>query len=346
MKRMSNEEKINKIKTERQDMINVVLDNINNNKNILVEEVEKIAQVINKDEENSKKYIEILKIQELIENLSNEIINANTKEDIISLRKKLNYCINKVKNIMRSRGMSDEDINAYSLKVNNLRKDIAKYLRYVKRINNINLIDELNNNYDNLTNEELIQYKKLIRLENNYNKRILNPTPKKNNKSNQLETNTTKIIFDDVKEDKQLVDDNIIVEVVDSEYHVNESVRDYIKKQVELFMIRYGVKDIHPYRNTIVHNISTFIKNLSIYSENKKSIHNMINEYNYFYGGNDLYSFIAYTRQHNSIKYGLKQIFSKTNLYSKEDDYLKEHEECVDWILDYCKKKKLSLQPW
>lgn len=360
MKKTKLEEKIAKINTERKQMVETALTAISDNKTLLIDEVKQIATIIKEDDNNSKKYIELVKIQELIANLSEEIINADSKETIISIRKKLNYYINKVKQTMKKRGMSEEEINTYSEKVSGIRTNISKYLRYVKRTDNLKEIDELHENYENLSKEELIRYKKLLKLENNYNNRVLR------GKNTSKKENGNKVTYitiedNDTEESKctiqQIVDETIETIKQEDKYELdfqdnNDSeksereIRKFVERQVNAFINRYNVLDINPYKQNIVKNIVSFIKNIPIYNNNKKRVSKMVRDFELFYGGNDLYGFIQYTKEQNSIKNGLKQVFSNTNIFSKDQEYLNNHEECISWIMDFCEQNNLRLKAW
>ena len=62
-----------------------------------------------------------------------------------------------------------------------------------------------------------------------------------------------------------------------------------------------------------------------------------------FYAGADFIGFIEYTRRQNSIRQGLKSIFNKAYLYSREGYYLNNHDYCSKWIMRFCHARDLDI---
>ena len=187
---MNNEEKVTKIKEERKLLLEMVKNTISNNKDSFTEELDNLYKVLKLDEENTKKYTALLKAKDLIQELIEEILVAESIDDIIRLRKRLNYYINKVKKELMSRSIDDDSIIKYQEIVSNIRNNVAKYIRFLKRSDNISLIDDFSVK-DELSPEEVQLYKKLIKRENSYNHDYLNP-----NRKNKSRVHTKKKILE------------------------------------------------------------------------------------------------------------------------------------------------------
>ena len=90
-------------------------------------------------------------------------------------------------------------------------------------------------------------------------------------------------------------------------------------------------------------NIGYFFRNLPRYIHNKKSIRAMEFTSDCITRSGDLISFIAYLKQRNSIRRGLKCLFNKSYLFSEEARLLNRHEKCSRWLYDFCKENSLNL---
>lgn len=180
--------RIKKIKKDHANLLKLVRGSIVKNQNKFSSEIGKVINGLNYDEKNMKRYEAMKKAQELIVSLTEEILEAKTVEEIASIRSRLNYYINKIKTELKKRNVKQSMIDKYQEKSNYLRKDIAKYIRFLKRKNNIDEIEKLYSNYDNLTKEEKETLKKALRREVSYNNRNLNPKEKKAPKQDLTET--------------------------------------------------------------------------------------------------------------------------------------------------------------
>ena len=173
-KRMTNEEKINKINNDRKIMLENIKANINISNGITENSLGKLLEVITIEEKNTKEYKALLVAKEMIVNLTKMIVDSNSVEEVANIRKRVNYYINKIKKILIARGVTSTEIDKLSENVNYMRKDISEYIRFLKRENNIKEIIELNSNYSSLSLEEKNKLKKLLRNESNYIKRKQN----------------------------------------------------------------------------------------------------------------------------------------------------------------------------
>ena len=146
-------EKIIKINNEHNELINLAHENIIKSNKGFNENIAQVMQLLNADETYVKKYTTLINVQDLITDLTEQIINTNDK--VIKLRRKLNSYIRKIKEELENRNVSSSLIENFQAKSNYLRKDIARFIRYKKRESNIELIHDLYSRYDNLSIEEL-----------------------------------------------------------------------------------------------------------------------------------------------------------------------------------------------
>lgn len=201
-KRMTNEEKINKINNDRKIMLENIKANINISNGITENSLGKLLEVITIEEKNTKEYKALLAAKEMIVNLTKMIVDSNSVEEVANIRKRVNYYINKIKKILIARGVTSTEIDKLSENVNYMRKDISEYIRFLKRENNIKEIIELNSNYSSLSLEEKNKLKKLLRNESNYIKRKQNIDS--TTKETSLLTKEEKQIMKEVKKEISL----------------------------------------------------------------------------------------------------------------------------------------------
>ena len=200
------DEKVANIRYNHILLLKKVKESIIENKDHLSESLDSVITVLNVEEESSKKYQALVQAQELILSLTQEIVDADSLEQVIELRKKVNYYVNKIKNELKKRESSEELLLDYQTKVTYLRKDIAKYIRFLKRESIINEIESTNPLYDELNEEDKKKFQKLVRNETRYNTRNIDSfhqeqivsVPSIEKKENETSTSDTKeeIIFD------------------------------------------------------------------------------------------------------------------------------------------------------
>ena len=380
---MKNNEKIAKIKNERHTLLTMVNDSIKNNSDIVNNDIKTISEILDFDEKSVKKYEAIVNAKELIVSLTVEISEAKTEEEIFNLRKKLNYYINKIKAEIKKRDIDPEYLTTYPNSISYLRKDIAKYIRVLKRNNNINEIENLNNEYETLTDEDKEKLKKMLNAENRYNHRNLNPQekPKKNTPkameeienleaendvtSKAMEENENLEAENEVmpKTHEGLVPTNeqkpivispnnalgkSLVPSQDIDSFIDGVVStiddvEFLNNRINLYNGRYHIDTIYGYNNSIPTGIINMIRNIPKYKQNKKRIKIMERESQKYYSGADLISYIAYLKKINSVRQGLKSIFNRTYLHSEEGRLLNDHEECAKWLLKYCNENSLNV---
>lgn len=381
--------RIEKIKADHAELLRLVRNSIVDNKGQLSESIDSVITVLDFDDKCVKKQEAMEQARELVASLTEEILNAKTKEEIFEIRKKLNYYINKIKAEIKKRNVSEETLNDYYAKATYLRKDIARYIRFLKREDNIAEIDRLYDRYESLNAEEMETLKKALRREINYNHRNLNPPVEK---KEEVVTEEKKVEvtsgeseehnpFDlsslkkDVKKDDpkdqfaflraelgldepkpDLEKDRFVLseaiktsESAKPQYVMKDlqsteypEMREYLDYKVNQFAMQYHVEPTLDYsRRHKARNFIHFFRNLPRYIYNKKVIKHMMADYSMFYNGSDFGSFIEYIKSRNSIRNGLKSLFSKTHLYSNEN--LNKHEKCSRWIYDFCKRNHMNI---
>jgi hypothetical protein len=162
------EERLKAIREDREKLLRMVKKSLEENNEQVVYSAKNIERVIEYDENNMKKYENILKVREYIENIATGIINSKSKEEVEALRGELNKAIAKVRREMKKRNI---DETKYNQDILSLRKDISKYIRIVKREETLNTIEDLSKRVDTLNEEELLELRKLLRREKSYNTR-------------------------------------------------------------------------------------------------------------------------------------------------------------------------------
>ena len=134
------DERIKKMDKEHEELLKRVKDSLLQNRDLLDDEINHLKEVLKMEENNIKQYHAIIQAQNLIVSLTEEILACNSVDDIINIRKKLNYYINKIKTILAKRNISENTITDYQEKVSGLRKEISRYVRYLKRDKNLYVI--------------------------------------------------------------------------------------------------------------------------------------------------------------------------------------------------------------
>ena len=393
MKRLTNEEKINKINNDRLLVLNKIKENINNNSSNINESINLALDIIKYDENNIKKYKAVLSAQSLINDLTNQIINASTVEEIENIRKKINYYINMIKREFAKRGINENELEIFKNITGYLRKGISSYIRFLKREKNIKDIMAYNSSLDTLNDDDRLKYKKLVNNELKYNKRALDDNysysknSKKNNNRKSLKediNNANYLEFDSLEikkknktrddafndfvrqiaecqalknDDNSSEDDSLerkfinslidrkIVIIGNDDLQIEDTTENktyfdynYAFNRINTLKEQYGIVKPLRYEHASLKNMIIFFRNIPRYVSNKKKIKRMEMDSRIYYSGDDLLGYISYLKKSNSIFRSFGQLFSKANLFSKENVYLNNHNKCVDWILDYFKE--------
>ncbi|MBR5370546.1 MAG: hypothetical protein IK137_04515 [Bacilli bacterium] len=338
--------RIEKIKSNHIELIEKVRDNILENKESVSNSITEVINIIDFDEKSVKKKDATLKAQELITTLTEQILAAKTPEEVFELRKKLNYYINKIKAELKNRNIDEKYLNDYQEKITYLRKDIAKYIRFLKREDNIVEIDKLYSNYENLNKEEMVTLKKALTREINYNRRNLKePQEKKivkETKKVPLTNIFEEVIYDSEQQEETPRRPGNQIPTDNKENVEFSDVEEYLTNAVEKYKSKYNIKSTHDYsKKGLRKNISHFFKNIPNYIHNKKAIKHMQRDFCRYYSGSDLGSYIEYLIQRNSISKGLQCILSKSQLYRNYN--LVEEDKCAVWLYEFCQKHGISI---
>ncbi len=153
------------------EYITKALDSNNNDICLNVDDI--IIMTLLKDDASDKKTNEALcNARGTIKSLISEIRNARSLDEIVNVRKKLNYYLNKVKSIMKQKNVNEENITLYSNIVKELRNNIGEYLRLVKRNDYVLSLKELSRK-ENLTDEEIKLLENSYERERRFNTRLL-----------------------------------------------------------------------------------------------------------------------------------------------------------------------------
>ena len=365
--------RIDKIQQDHLALLKMVKESLSQNNNNFNDGVKDVVEVLNASDLDVKTYKAIVQAQELITDLTQQIVNATDHEDIINLRKKLNYYINKIKSILKKRNIEESVIDTYLEKTTTFRKDIARYIRILKRESNIAAINNSYANLDNLSEEELKELKKLIEREISYHTRNLNPTARKPRiKKDPVIPEVTnpvslikyqagdapemlfpEVIDQDTEEAKNCA--LIVVHTDVSEPLVSrhprtiseinfDEVSEQFAKTAASFSKQYCLAPTYDYTlNSHGQNIINFFRNIPRYMHNKKILKSIENDTEIYYRGSDIISFREYVRQRNSISQGLRCIFSRSYLFTEEATTLNHHQKCSEWLFNYCKENNLEL---
>ena len=167
MKKDRNTKRLNRINEERVQILGAARESIlkSNDKNN-----ENIGSYIS----NNFDYNDtISSLKAMISNLVEEASKANSDEEIIKLRNRINYYVKKLKAELKKRNVTEEEYNKIYSSIIDVRKNIATLVRYEKRKHNIDRINELNNRYETLSLEELSELSKLLSNERSYNRRAI-----------------------------------------------------------------------------------------------------------------------------------------------------------------------------
>lgn len=359
-------EKIKKIDDDRVLMLNSVKENIIKKNTLLSSNLNDIILLLNNDEVNTKKYKNIIKAKQFIFELTEQIANATNIEDIVNLRKKVNYYINKIKKELAGRNISSESFEKMYSSVNYLRTDISRYISFLKRKEKLTEIAELYKDINNLSQESITKLKKLLSNEIRYNKRYIlsindyhKKDTKKTEKKSSVSTDSIIKIQDkelDEIEEQELSEENMsniplnffaIPKFEDKVHSMKNDKLSYtqdLNTKIDCYLHQYNFLKITSYKGNFLKKCLIFLKNIPKYVMNKKIIKYAEYDYNIYYHGDDLGDFINYFRKNNSIQLALELIFQKSSLSKREIDYLFEHQKCTYWIIEFCNQQKNSLE--
>ena len=332
---MDNNKRIEKIIDDNKVLVNNAKIGILNSKIKLVRDLQYCFFAIKFNEKDSKKLERFEREQAYILDSINKISEEDNLDRIIELRKKMNYYLSKMKKELELKKLSEDLIDNYQNSLNQYRKDVAKYIRYLKRNNNINEMQLLNNNISNLSDEEKTNLKKIIRREQNYNCKNL-----KVGNINKLCCNLS-IKKDDSTRIK------IASGLIDKE---NKTIGEFLDDRINTYKEKYHLRQIHNF-DLYGGNCLKLVKNIPNYLKNKKIINVMKKDCLCFNRGKDFQGFIEYHKERNSIKDAIKAVINKHYRDSKRRRLIEDDKFCREWIerhyykseIEQEKQKTLSL---
>ena len=310
---MKNQIRIDKIKENNNNLIKKVKEEINETSTPFLQSVEKVVEEIKEHASDEKKKENFNKAKELLFSLSNEINNSDNLDKIIELRKKLNSNITKIRKELEKKEFITFEFNRFKDNTIKYRNSIAKNVRFLKREKNINEIERLNSNYDSLSSEELVEFKKLLRREQNYNSKNLVKYKKEEQKRDFFKVSNLEV-------NKKKTED--LIEVF-NQSKLNESIND-----IKSF---YKLKKLPSYDGGVRENTIAFFKSIPNILKNK-SILSSINKENELFDDQLLEGFVEYNKRRNSIKLTLKGILNPKYRNNLELLYLRDDMYCSYWI--------------
>lgn len=328
-------ERILKIREERLLMLREVKTSLLKNRDKEDKLLGDILRVLNYDGDSLKKITSYFNAKQLIASLVEEIANSDNLEDIVKIRKKLNYYISKVKEELNARNIGPVTKESYQNRVNAMRGDISRYVRYLRRANNISEIDSLFNRYSSLNVDEMKRLKKLISMELSYNRRNLYT---KKEETVDEEPKEKVVLKEDKKIDVPTSTKSTIVLPTNMNQVEFHEVEDFLKDKIRYYHRQYGVDATLDYTDNKKRNIFNLLKNIPRFHNNKKATERMLAAYTYYFRNNDLLAYMEYLRRRNSIKNNLRYIFSQSKIESESEREIFKHEKCAKWIYDYCKR--------
>ena len=342
----NNEEKLRIIKRERLELLKAIRERLTDGSSDLSLNINNIFEVLKKDEISIKKFESLTKAQKIIEGLAKEILSSNDPEEISNIRRKLNYYINKIKKELLSRGLSEEVIEEYMTRVRFFRKNISLLIRTLKRKEKIKEIQ-----YLLVSKEDKHRLSKLIRYENRFNNKYLNrgeevlepviemikveePTTDIEEISSIDETGALEEL------NKIVTEEEVKYDMPDEEVLTN-SIDEYFETGINKYQKKYKTTELYEYDGNFKQRLISLFKNIPIIINNWKEIDRMfedIEEDNSL----DLVSYAEYLKYRNSFEYHFKSLFKNTKLFS-EDKYLAIHDNCVEWIKEFCNENLYEL---
>ena len=377
---MSNyDEKIAKIKETHKYLIEEVKKEIEEKNNILNLNIGDLTSLLDYDSTMVKKYEAVVRAQELIDEFTTSIKNSNSVEEIKAIRNKLNYYINKIKKEIKDRGLSEEEFNRYYMNATNLRKGIAKYVRFLKRDEKISEIEALNGNIENLDKEELTRLRTLLKNEVAYGKKYTelyaNPvveepvkvepktlTLEDLKREQQEKANRTQNSFANSKVLEEIRNTPVVVPSAKTpikakldiptaapkadpeDFKRYETLEDYLGDKINAFKTHYRLVRTEKYTNSVIKNIPILVRNVPRIIENKKKIRNIVKDMRFYYSTPELIAFGRYTIRKNSFMHNIKEVFRKSFLRNREAMYVAEHNRCIEWVKNFCNKNRMEIR--
>ncbi len=339
------EEKLRIIKRERIELLKAIRERLANGNSDLSLNINNIFEVLKKDEISIKKFEALTKAQKIIEGLTKEILASNDPEQISNIRRKINYYINKIKKELLSRGVSEEVIEEYMTKVRFLRKNISLLIRTLKRKEKIKEIQ-----YLLVSKEDKPRLTKLIRYENRFNNKYLNRGEEVLEpvidmiQQEEPEVDIEEMSIDEIgaleELNKIVTEEEPKYDMPDEEVLTN-SIDEYFETGINKYNRKYKTTELYEYEGNFKQRLVSLFKNIPIIIRNWKEIDKMFEEVEEN-KSLDLVSYAEYLKYRNSFEYHFKSLFKNTKLFS-DDKYLAAHDNCVEWIKEFCNENIYEL---
>ena len=363
------DERIEQINIEHEELLKMVREKIEYSGKDFANCSNEIMKFLRIDEKIVKKSKSLQKIEQTIIELVKEISKAKTLEDIERIRKQLNRNIYKINKILQNRQVPASKINEFTTKSSYLRKNIATYVRFLKRETNLDAneanlkkINELYANYENLNAEQIRELRTRLSREKTYNRRnkksLINESSSKVITSSEVPTRPTNrqtsssteiaISYSNLKDEREIKPTSSSTEVAIMPLSIQDQLiktrlLSHISQRVHSLDKTYDIRDIKECDSEkISERIFNFLSNIPNYINNKKIIEEF-HKARYYYGADYIFSkYIMFQEQNNSITQGLRTIFMGTHLSNEQKTCKNNHEKCVSFIVKLFTRNELS----
>ncbi len=367
-------ETLDQIKSDRIALLKLVRDSITSDQSPVLNSIDTTLELISKDEAATKQLEAITKAKEMIATLMTNATLATTDEELIAVRKSLNYYLNKVKREIQKRKMSEELYDKYYESMSYLREDISECLRAMKRQVKLDRLATLIDS-DSLTAEELKELKAGLNNEKRFNKRLLEKYGSSEGVQRKPKKSPAKVgeqaqsseppqaglqLFQESDETASLeesLEESLGLAIPKtSNQDAPDDITDFISElkaitqskpedtsdmlfgtwqsEIKDHYNRYSLETPREYGGHFFKNIGTLFSNIGIYHRNKKRAKYMIYDYNIYCHSESLGRLIDYTLYSNSIRGAVSEIFRNTALGRHESEKAREHRYYMEEIRD------------
>ena len=226
----------------------------------------------------------------------------------------------------------DIEFNNYCEDVKRYRKRISENIRYLKRYEKINEIENLNSNISSLNEEDTLRLKKLVKNEMSYGKRNIEKLGSTVDNNENVNTNANTNL--------SMISNPMLT----MDFESYDSLQDFLNCRVDFYERQYNVEKNDEYNGSIIKNISIFNKNLPKLINNKRRVKCMIRDYHLFVRKPELLGYSNYLKNSNSLRYNLKNVIKNGVLKNKEKSLEEEHNKAVNWIINFCNDNDLEIR--
>lgn len=379
--KISNSEKYCTIVEQEKSILNAIKGDLQHGQKNTVEHFEKIQSALAKMQYSKKQIEAIDKIKNVINSVLDAILNAQTIEELNTLRKSLNNEISKVRRVLSKN--DNFDMNETEQHIADIRRTISFLYRNKKRdVSSIGLLLE---NEDNLSKEDKQLLAKKLKNENAYIKRFNNS---KNN-ANVIQTDNITNALDQENDNETVIENESaqapeqdeLIETTDemskidnisisselneekvpenslsnilSDIDVKTNEPDYyefletdeeFKKRTIKDCMRYEITEPIMYGKNPIQNIVSFFRNIPIYRRNQRNFccaNFDLAYYTSFRGTEMARDYLYDATRLKSILY--RMFFHRNYDYSKSK-YAKEFAENVEYIRALLRSNELQAE--